>query len=135
MDALGLHSATGRGEAMPVRLALLQDALLGHFAALIRTQPQTSAFGAAASRLMVQFSDKILEELLPEAARRANGSSPAGWARREFDEALARFGRALHQLIPDAQRHGVAQLLQLRMLEAELRLTEALHALPARGLP
>ena len=89
---------------------------------------------ALAGVLFRQYSCDLLEDLLRVAPTDDNGSSVA-WVRRRHDEQLLELGRELRDAFPEGEaRHGVAQIIQRELLEAERRLKSAFRAAPV-GAP
>jgi hypothetical protein len=131
MDATGLQGPTEGGDPLPPHIAL-QHALLGQFAAWVSTESSTSAIAEAAGRLMVRVSENVLDALLAVAGGTALN---ALWVRQEFDAAMGHFGVTLRDHVPERHQHEVSQVLQLRMLEAELRVEQALRALSVTPSP
>lgn len=110
-------------------LACRQRMLLEQFARWVEDGPGTDGVAEVAGRLLERFSEDVLLDLLIVADRMPASDAPL-WVRQEFDAALGAFGAALRGHIPKALRHASAQVLQLRMLEAERRMGEALRTWP-----
>ena len=86
-----------------------------------------SAAADAAGRIFERGAEACLARLLHAAG--AWDDEVAHWVQGEFHAATSRLGQSLRAAVPDAnERHTVAQILQQKMLEAELHLRDALDA-------
>ena len=86
-----------------------------------------SAVPDAAGEFFERCADTCLARLLQAAG--AWDDEAAHWVQGEFHAATSRLGQSLRAAVPDAnERHTVAQILQQKMLEAELHLRDALDA-------
>jgi hypothetical protein len=85
---------------------------------------------ASAGSNLDQYAHDLLHRLI-EAARGGWDEQAAEWVRQRYHDCLSALGLSLRDLILESgPRHAVAQALQQRMLEAELRLEHALAAIP-----
>jgi hypothetical protein len=83
---------------------------------------------ASAGTNLDQYAHDLLHRLI-DAARGGWDDQAADWVRQRYHDCLSALGMSLRDLIHESgPRHAVAQALQQRMLEAELRLEHALNA-------
>ena len=79
-----------------------------------------------AGTLFREYSRELLEDLLRISTGLENGEGT--WLRERHDEQLLELGRELRDVFPEGEaRHGVAQVIQRELLEAERRLKCALR--------
>jgi hypothetical protein len=84
---------------------------------------------ASAGSNLDQYAHDLLHRLI-DAARGAWDDQAADWVRERYHDCLSALGMSLRDLILESgPRHAVAQALQQRMLEAELRLEHALDTI------
>src|SRR5262245_56833177 len=84
---------------------------------------------ASAGSNLDQYAHDLLQRLI-DAARVGWDEQAADWVRKRYHDCLSALGTSLRDLIAESgPRHAVAQALQHRMLEAELRLENALETL------
>jgi hypothetical protein len=84
---------------------------------------------ASAGSNLDQYAHDLLHRLI-DAARGAWDDQAAEWVRERYHDCLSALGMSLRDLILESgPRHAVAQALQQRMLEAELRLEHALDTI------
>lgn len=105
--------------------AARQRLLLDQFSRWLDASPGREGGAHLAGQLLEQVAADTLSDLLAVADRVPDGDVPS-WVRTRFDEVIGAFGMALRGCIPDNQRHQAAQVLQLKMLEAERLLAEGL---------
>lgn len=108
--------------------ACRQQVLLDQFSRWLRdeTEADRQQIGEFAGRLLERYSEDLLGDLLIVADRMPAAAAPA-WVRSHFNDALAVFGTALRACAPEPLRHAVAQILQVKVLDAENRLTAELR--------
>ena len=93
-----------------------------------------AALAEAAGAEFERYAEDLLGRLMAEP--RQWDESAAEWAQAEFHAALRRLGVAVRQQLPRSEeRHTVAQVLQQKMFEAEIRLRSALDARHLPDLP
>lgn len=112
--------------AVAAHLASRRRLLEEQFTRWIQESPQREDIADVAGRLLERFSEDALADLLIVAERMPSSEAP-GWVRQQFDGAIGAFGTALRAAIPPSRRHQAAQILQLRLLEAERRLGAGLE--------
>jgi len=84
---------------------------------------------ASAGSNLDQYAHDLLHRLI-DAARAKWDEEAADWVRQRYHDCLSALGMSLRDLILESgPRHALAQALQQRMLEAELRLEYAINAI------
>jgi hypothetical protein len=84
---------------------------------------------ASAGSNLDQYAHDLLQRLI-DAARGEWDEQAANWVRQRYYDCLSALGISLRDLIVESgPRHALAQALQHRMLEAELRLEHALETI------
>ena len=115
---------------------LLSDAVAAR-QRIVDVVAQSYTHGAADAKLLSasagssldQYAHDLLHRLI-DAARGGWDDQAADWVRQRYHDCLSALGMSLRDLIRESgPRHAVAQALQQRMLEAELRLEHALNAI------
>jgi hypothetical protein len=111
----------------------VQAYVIQGFAEWLKTKEDPAVIAEEAGRVLLSFSEDVLCTLHSCAAGHAGRTTV--WIRREFAEAMVRFGRALQGHMPSELRHDIAQILQVRVLEAEHRVSQTLRTSPASPGP
>jgi hypothetical protein len=117
-----------RDDSVYAQFERTQAGVIQEFAEWLKTEQSPDVIAEAAGRLLLSFSEDVLHALRSCAAGHAGRTT--AWIRREFAEAMVRFGRALQGQVPAELRHGIAQVLQVRVLEAERQVGQTLLGSP-----
>jgi hypothetical protein len=112
-------------DPLDAHFAARQRLLLEQFSRWLEALPGREGGAHLAGQLLEQVAVDTLSDLLAVADRLPDEDAPS-WVRLRFDSVIGAFGMALRASIPDNQRHQAAQVLQLKMLEAERMLAEGL---------
>lgn len=116
----------GDSQRMLEKAAEARVRAVGRLAAQAGTTAERQAL---AGLLFREYSCDLLEDLLRVAVTDDNDNDGSSWVRRRHDEQLLVLGRELRDAFPEGEaRHGVAQVIQRELLEAERRLKNALKA-------
>jgi|RhiMetdeSRZDD1v2_1073273.scaffolds.fasta_scaffold242399_1 hypothetical protein len=87
------------------------------------------ALSASAGSNLDQYAHDLLHRLI-DAVRGRWDEEAADWVRQRYHDCLSALGMSLRDLILESgPRHALAQALQQRMLEAELRLEHTISAI------
>jgi hypothetical protein len=122
-----------KDDSMGAQFERAQASVIQEFADWLKSEDNPDVIAEAAGRVLLSFSEDVLHALHSCAAGHADRT--AVWIRREFAEAMIRFGRALQAQMPAELRHDIAQVLQVRVLEAERRFGQALRSSPPSPSP
>jgi hypothetical protein len=123
-DSLGADGTTAE-DPLEAHFAARQRLLLDQFSRWLDASPGREGGAHLAGQLLEQVAADTLNDLLAAAGRLPDDDVPS-WVRQQFDSVIGAFGMALRASIPDNQRHQAAQVLQLKMLEAERMLADGL---------
>lgn len=113
-------------EDVAAHLASRHRMLEDQFTRWVKESPRRDGIADFAGRLLERFSEDTLRDLLAFAGGMPREQAH-GWVRQQFDAAVGAFAVSLRNCMPRHVRHEAAQVLQLRLLEAERRLCDGLE--------
>jgi hypothetical protein len=92
--------------------------LLEDFVAQTSPGASREAICASAGELMERFSEAVLRDLAGHASGDP-GRVSARWLHERFDHGIGHFAMELRGRTPEHLQHAVAQVLQIKVLQAE----------------